>query len=83
MKTNNYYPLTWVDYPVLYKELDNGTIQYVIDMEVANITIICNKMGGIISVERNGDKDQDKWLYLSLKRFKWKIAWKNHFKKDE
>ena len=79
MKTNEYYPFTRISYPVFYTPLEKWWAEYVIDMEVGDITIICNAHNNVVSVKVNGDKDQDKNLYLSLKRFKWKIARKNHF----
>lgn len=79
MKTNNYYPITRVDYPVYYTPIDKWGAEYVIDMEVASIKIICNNRNDVLSVTLEWDKDQDKELYLSLKRHKWKIAWKYRF----
>lgn len=80
MNKNNYYPYTWVkDYPVYYTPQEKWWAEYVIDMEVANIIIVCNVRNDVLSVKVEWDKKQDKRLYLSLKRHKWKIAWKYHF----
>lgn len=75
--------LNKIAYPVYYTPLEKGWAEYVIDMEVASIKIICNKNNDVLSVKLDWDKDQDKSLYLSLKRFKWKIAWKYHFTLNE
>lgn len=83
MKTNEYYPITRIAYPINYIPLEKGGEKYVVDMEVAAITIICNRRNDVISVVLEGDKNYDKAQYLSLKRFKGKIAWKYHFIPNE
>jgi hypothetical protein len=80
LREKNYYPLTRINYPVTYTPLENWWAKYVICMEVAEIEIICNVRNDIQSIEVKWDKEYDKTLYLSLKRFKGKIAWKHHFK---
>lgn len=80
MNKNNYYPYTWVkDYAVYYTPQEKWGAGYVIDMEVASIFVVCNARNDVLSVKVVWDKNQAKRLYLSLKRYKWKIAWKYHF----
>lgn len=81
-KKNNYYPLTrvWDEYVVDYvREPDR--IRY--EIKKGNkmpIIVVCDLNDNVKVVSKTTDSaDEDKNLYLSLKRFKGKIAWNRRF----
>ncbi len=81
-KKNNYYPLTrvWDEYVVDYvREPDR--IRYEIKKgDKMPIIVVCDLNDNVKYVSKTTDSvDEDKSLYLSLKRFKGKIAWNRRF----
>lgn len=79
---NEYYPLTRLgkDVTVVYWPLESTGVQYELYKEWQVIVILCNDKYGIVSVNKWKDfRDDCNSLYLSLKRFKGKIAWETHF----
>lgn len=85
-KKNNYYPLTrvWDEYTVAYLgEPDRNRYEISKDGRLP-IIVVCDLNDNVKVVSKTVDcKDEDKNLYLSLKRFKGKIAWNRHFNSNK
>lgn len=79
---NEYYPLPRLgkDVTVAYQPIEDVGVQYELFKEWQVIVVLCNNKYGIISVNKwENYRDDCNSLYLSLKRFKGKIAWETHF----
>lgn len=82
---NEYYPLSRLgkDIAVTYFRWDNNIMYELIDDGIV-IVVITDFKYHIVDVKKGSDyKERNSKLYLSLRRFKGKIARENHFTYEE
>ena len=82
---NEYYPLSRLgkDVTVAFTPSDT-VIEYELYDEWKVISVICNQKYEILEVRKGKDyKERNEKLYLSLRRFTWRIARVNHFTYEE
>ena len=82
---NEYYPLSRLgkDVTVVFNSSDKVN-QYELYDEWEVVIVICNPKYEILEVKKGKDyKERNEKLYLSLRRFTWRIARVNHFTSEE